>query len=1351
MTTPENFWSFLGFDPIGEQAVVHDWKGKVRIFNPSDWSQVKMLPVTLSTTSAMESQRSGTVSPDGKLLAISAGGDEPERIYDLTTGSLVEEPPEKEIAANHIKWPRLSDTSTTRLDGGSMRISFDSYGAVTISKRNPGAKTPHSGVATLRGHSSPGESIAVDEARSEIVTAHRDGTVCRWDLQHPVEFQLVEWSETPVVISRDGATFYMGHKGKPIQLVEISTTTGQIQGMLGGRPATHVHGSFVTQQAFSPDGRYLAVGTDSQWGYSRWLMYDLWTGLARHTENDAEIGDVKCIDWSPDGKWIAAGGRTYQDHDGLFRLYNAGTCRPLEKLDAGAGGVNAVLFSHDSRRLVTAAEDGTIRIWEVPAGKLILTIGRPGDPAVTCAVHSPDGRVLVSGSADGAVTAWNPLNGEQVFRTQFHGAAVQCLAFTPDGRRLMTSSADRSLKVLDPADWRELMTLHLEKPTQSMSFSPDGQRLALVARSLQVLDTEPEFKRAKLRRQRRNRNDEADAVLQSVLSDTTDPIEVRTRIVEKTVADQIQRETVLESFRKWLGQRWFAAYQYEIDNTRRRQVLRQQLVLRSGVAPSDAQTQHLIAGMDAMQRQAWDDIMFIFGGKVEENVAISTVAKEGGSYKLDTMQFVWEIVSNPERSQDDQLLAHFGMQPVVRENPDDATGLTAMAWADYRLGLYVEALDSAELVIEESQDAALSARCLAVIAMAQHQMGQTDVSAQTLLKLDEALQQLPEDSDQTTLALAAEAQTVLALPPASAWKEQAARDAVRIRAKNTLDKTRSAIFLASLAARQSRRFMKQGDLKAAAVEYQTARSLLESQLTLAPSDEDVIPNLHEAARTLADLLLPEGESKLWNVLKPLEMKSQGGATLTLLDDGSVLASGRNPDQDAYEITVNTPLQRISAIRLELLPHASLPQNGPGRFRTNGNFHLNEFRVLINGKPHTPEAVAFSYAQHDNSRGIINGTIDRDNWSIHPRSGQRHIAVFKTDLELATDDTLKLELVSSRSRYPQHNLGRFRLSVSDDPNAYLSASMPDDPFEQLAVAYYFLGEKDALDRLLQGHPTAAVCIGDLYAAVENWERAVAEYSIAITPETTDETTLRKRAEAYVELGQWELAKSDWLEAIALNPDLANAAFTQFRDAEHWDGAYAFGRKLVDSSPTRSDRWLQVSSVAALVGDEPYRDFCRRCAKQFDGTTNASVAERVIKVCLIRPGVIDPETLPREPLAKALEEKTLPEGVQPWGWSALALLACRRGDAEAALNYVEKSESLRHRRVTHLLNLAVLVLAEHQLEHTEKAQQAFEEMSRLFTQERDTTRDLNHDLLIAEILLQECREMLDQPAKGTAPTN
>ena len=82
----------------------------------------------------------------------------------------------------------------------------------------------------------------------------------------------------------------------------------------------------------------------------------------------------------------------------------------------------------------------------------------------------------------------------------------------------------------------------------------------------------------------------------------------------------------------------------------------------------------------------------------------------------------------------------------------------------------------------------------------------------------------------------------------------------------------------------------------------------------------------------------------WVVLDPATFGDTGGATLTKQGDFSILASGTNPNTDIVTVTALTAVTGITGFRLEVIPDASLPSGGSGRYPVNGNFVLSEFTV-----------------------------------------------------------------------------------------------------------------------------------------------------------------------------------------------------------------------------------------------------------------------------------------------------------------------------------------------------------------------------------------------------------------------
>ncbi|MGB2351960.1 MAG: DUF1553 domain-containing protein, partial [Akkermansiaceae bacterium] len=88
----------------------------------------------------------------------------------------------------------------------------------------------------------------------------------------------------------------------------------------------------------------------------------------------------------------------------------------------------------------------------------------------------------------------------------------------------------------------------------------------------------------------------------------------------------------------------------------------------------------------------------------------------------------------------------------------------------------------------------------------------------------------------------------------------------------------------------------------------------------------------------------------WHPLKPENLSTQSGSTLTAQPDHSILASGHTPESENYHIRTQlnpAKLPHITAVKIEVLPDSSLPQNGPGR-AGNGNFVLNHLSLTSTG-------------------------------------------------------------------------------------------------------------------------------------------------------------------------------------------------------------------------------------------------------------------------------------------------------------------------------------------------------------------------------------------------------------------
>ena len=270
---------------------------------------------------------------------------------------------------------------------------------------------------------------------------------------------------------------------------------------------------------------------------------------------------------------------------------------------------------------------------------------------------------------------------------------------------------------------------------------------------------------------------------------------------------------------------------------------------------------------------------------------------------------------------------------------------------------------------------------------------------------------------------------------------------------------------AKLLGEFARRLAAAGQLPLAKAQFDQSEALYARSLREDPENDMV-------AAELAQLLFDKEENEnrtRWTVLKPSEMKSKGGATLSKLPDESILASGKNPLGDAYTIVAPTQVTQVSAIRLEALTHESLPNQGPGRSeQTRGNFAMVNFTITAHIPGTQPRPIEVSRVAADHY--FLDLTANH--WNIEGGQGRPHTAVYLAKQPVDCKDGTRLEFQMEfypGADWPLQNLGRFRLSVSSDPAAFdgeqtrFAAMKLTDPWAKLAVAYAVNGRNDEATR------------------------------------------------------------------------------------------------------------------------------------------------------------------------------------------------------------------------------------------------------------------------------------------------
>lgn len=245
------------------------------------------------------------------------------------------------------------------------------------------------------------------------------------------------------------------------------------------------HEKEVAGAAFSPDGSTLATGSLD----NTVRLWDLKTGREALSLT-AHAGGAVSVAWSPDGRYLASAG-----NDAVIKLWNGTTGALVKTLTGHAKkqtadvnktftGIYNVAFSPDGKRLVSCGTDGAIKVWDVAAGKEIMTLRGGHKDDVTAVAWSPDGRMLASGGLDATVRTWDANSGRELKTLgKMEFASVASVAWSPDGHYIAArGSGDEISHLWEVASGKEVRSFSGTKvrltATSVMNaalFSPDSR------------------------------------------------------------------------------------------------------------------------------------------------------------------------------------------------------------------------------------------------------------------------------------------------------------------------------------------------------------------------------------------------------------------------------------------------------------------------------------------------------------------------------------------------------------------------------------------------------------------------------------------------------------------------------------------------------------------------------------------------------------------------------------------------------------------------------------------------------------------------------------------------------------
>jgi WD40 repeat protein len=464
-------------------------------------------------------------TPDGQHLAVTNRGDDLLRTWNVASGALERtfktglgplsmlalSPDGRYALIQALRgtraqlWDLQQGTSYTLEHGGAVTaIAFSPRGSLAVTgsmDQTVRAWDPRTGQGRILGERLGALSyLAFSRDGGLLASGAAEGQLRLWNLDTGKSELLGshEGRINEILFSRDGRLVATSSDDRSARLWELAT--GHSRTLRGHQGAAY-------SMDFSPDGEWYAVGSydattrvyavkaqpnrllaktavalntlvpspsgqhiATVGGDGLLRLFDRATG-ATLLEERLGGGEPRSTQFSPDGRWLAAG---TQEGQVLLWGIAASAVQPVRQLTGHAGPVTALAFRRDGQSLATADATGEIRLWEPVSGQP-RPLGRHGDEVLRLA-FSPDGQRLASGSKKGEIRLWDIAAGSSQ-ELRGHEGEVRSLLFSPDGQRLVSGSLDHSLRIWDLASGTSQRASGSGNGVQEILMSPDGRLL----------------------------------------------------------------------------------------------------------------------------------------------------------------------------------------------------------------------------------------------------------------------------------------------------------------------------------------------------------------------------------------------------------------------------------------------------------------------------------------------------------------------------------------------------------------------------------------------------------------------------------------------------------------------------------------------------------------------------------------------------------------------------------------------------------------------------------------------------------------------------------------------------------
>ncbi|CCK72039.1 snoRNA-binding rRNA-processing protein PWP2 KNAG_0I02540 [Huiozyma naganishii CBS 8797] len=343
---------------------------------------------------------------------------------------------------------------------------------------------------TFAGHRDYVVGAFFSADQEKIYTVSKDGALFTWEYTpRPEDVEAAEENDEEVDISKynwriTSKNYFYANQAKVKCVTFHCNSNMLVVGFTNGEFRLYELPHFTLIQQLSmgqnpvntvtvnSTGEWLAFGSSK---LGQLLVYE-WQSESYILKQQGHFDSTNSLTYSPDGSRVVTAAE-----DGKIKVWDVVSGFCLATLDEHTAAVTQVQFAKKGQVLFSASLDGTVKAWDLIRYRNFRVFTAAERIQFNSLAVDPSGEVVCAGSMDNFdIHVWSVQTGQLLDSLSGHEGPVSCLAFSQENGVLASASWDKTIRI-----WyifgrsQQVDPIEVYSDVLSLTIRPDGKQVAV--------------------------------------------------------------------------------------------------------------------------------------------------------------------------------------------------------------------------------------------------------------------------------------------------------------------------------------------------------------------------------------------------------------------------------------------------------------------------------------------------------------------------------------------------------------------------------------------------------------------------------------------------------------------------------------------------------------------------------------------------------------------------------------------------------------------------------------------------------------------------------------------------------